>query len=59
MYRGPNLNANPNMSTVITTASSDRVNEYHGSHPGTLAKGLAGAHFGGKDQITRKNKAVV
>jgi hypothetical protein len=32
MYRGSNLNANPNMSTVITTASSDRVNEYHGPH---------------------------
>jgi hypothetical protein len=32
MYRGSNLNANPNMSTVITTASSDRVNENHGSH---------------------------
>jgi hypothetical protein len=32
MYRGPNLNANPNISTVITTASSDRVNEYHGPH---------------------------
>ena len=27
--------------------------------PGTLAKGLAGAHFGEKDQITWKNKAVV
>jgi hypothetical protein len=27
--------------------------------PGTRAKGLAGAHFGKKNQITRKNKAVV
>jgi len=32
VVRGPNLNLNPNMSTVITTASSDRVNEYHGPH---------------------------
>jgi hypothetical protein len=32
MIRGPNLNVNPNMGTVITTASLDRVNEYHGSH---------------------------
>jgi hypothetical protein len=32
MIRGPNLNLNPNMSTVITTASFDRVNEYHGPH---------------------------
>ena len=31
----------------------------HGVIPGTLAKGLAGAHFGEKDQITLKNKAVV
>jgi hypothetical protein len=26
--------------------------------PGTLAKGLAGAHFGEKDQIALKDKAV-
>ena len=26
--------------------------------PGTLAKGLAGAHFREKDQIALKNKAV-
>ena len=26
--------------------------------PGTLAKGLAGAHFGEKDQIALRNKAV-
>jgi hypothetical protein len=26
--------------------------------PGTLAKGLAGAHFREKDQIVLKNKAV-
>ena len=32
IYRGPNFNENPNMSTVITTAATDRVNEYHGSH---------------------------
>jgi hypothetical protein len=32
MIRGPNLNLNPNMVSVITTASMDRVNEYHGSH---------------------------
>ena len=32
MIRGPNQNANPNMCTVITTASTDRVNEYHGPH---------------------------
>ena len=32
IYRGPNFNVNPNMSTVITTAATDRVNEYHGSH---------------------------
>ena len=27
-------------------------------NPGTLAKGLAGAHFGEKDQIALKDKAV-
>ena len=32
LVRGPNLNLNPNMSTVTTTASTDRVNEYHGPH---------------------------
>ena len=32
MIRGPNQIANPNMCTVITTASTDRVNEYHGPH---------------------------
>ena len=28
------------------------------AYPGTLAKGLAGAHFGEKGQIALKNKAV-
>ena len=32
MIRGPNQIANSNMCTVITTASTDRVNEYHGPH---------------------------
>jgi PP-loop superfamily ATP-utilizing enzyme len=32
MIWGSNLNVNPNMGTVITTASLDRVNEYHGFH---------------------------
>jgi hypothetical protein len=32
MIGGPNQNVNPNMCTVITTASLDRANEYHGSH---------------------------
>jgi hypothetical protein len=32
MIRGPNKNINPNMFTVITTASTDRVNEYLGLH---------------------------
>jgi hypothetical protein len=32
MIRGPNLNVNPSMSTVITTASLDRINENHGPH---------------------------
>jgi hypothetical protein len=32
MIRGLNHNLNPNMCTVITTASLDRANEYHGLH---------------------------
>ena len=32
MIRGPNKNVNPNMCTVITTASADRVNEYLDQH---------------------------
>jgi short subunit dehydrogenase-like uncharacterized protein len=32
MIRGPNLNVNLNIVSVITTASLDRVNEYHGPH---------------------------
>jgi hypothetical protein len=32
MIRGPNLNVNPNIASVITTATLDRVNEYHGPH---------------------------
>ena len=32
MIRGPNQNVNPNMCTVITTASTNRVNEYIGLH---------------------------
>jgi hypothetical protein len=32
MIRGPNQNANSNMCTVITTAFTDRVNEYLGPH---------------------------
>ena len=32
--------------------------EYLTVRPGTLAKGLAGAHFGEKDQIALKDKAV-
>ena len=32
MIRGPNQLANPNMCSIITSASTDRVNEYHGPH---------------------------
>ena len=32
MIRGPNQLANPNMCSIITTVSTDRVNEYHGPH---------------------------
>ena len=32
MIRGPNQNVNFNMCIVITTASLDRINEYHGPH---------------------------
>ena len=32
MIRGPNQLANPNMCSIITSAPSDRVNEYLGTH---------------------------
>jgi hypothetical protein len=32
MIRGLNLNVNPNIGTVISTTSLDRINEYHGPH---------------------------
>ena len=32
MIRGPNQQANPNMCSIITSAPTDRVNEYHGPH---------------------------
>ena len=32
MFRGPNQLANPNMCIIITSASTNRVNEYHGPH---------------------------
>ena len=32
MIRGPNQLANPIMCSIITSASTDRVNEYHGPH---------------------------
>ena len=32
MIRGPNQLANPNMCSIITSAPSDRVNEYLGPH---------------------------
>ena len=32
MIRGPNQLANPNMCSIITSASTDRVNDYHGPH---------------------------
>ena len=32
MIRGPNQLANPNMCSIITSASTDRAIEYHGTH---------------------------
>ena len=44
----------------MTQSTAQQGEQFHAQDlPGTLAKGLAGAHFGEKDQITWKNKAVV
>jgi hypothetical protein len=52
MIRGPNLNVNPNMGTVITTASLDRINEYHGPHR-EIEKTRARAHREAMERLER------
>jgi hypothetical protein len=44
--------------TVAQPLQLQDIQPIDGSIPGTLAKGLAGAHFGEKNQIALKNKAV-
>ena len=43
----------------LCNASNHHLDQIRASYiPGTLAKGLAGAHFGEKDHIALKDKAV-